>query len=268
VTLEVQVRELVAGRAGTWGVYARNLGTDETVAIDADVVMPAQSSVKTCVLLTYEHGVDEGTVDPDRRVALTVDDVVLGSGVLRYLSPGLEPTLNDLAWLMITVSDNVATKTLIRELGGGDVVNAYMGRLGLPTAYIGRPWDDGGGDLELASSARDLAELYTHLGPRSREMLYRHQRLDLLPRHLPHDPDVSDHGLTAPVRVYGKSGWGACEIVDAGRFETDTAAWVIAAMAKDLPDLWHRPDDTGPRTLADIGAACWRAWGADAGDWH
>jgi hypothetical protein len=75
-----------------------------------------------------------------------------------------------------------------------------------------------------------------------------------------------DFGLAAPVRVYGKAGWGACELVDAGRFETDTAAWVVAAMAKDLPDLWHRPDDTGPRTLADIGAACFRAWGADAGD--
>jgi hypothetical protein len=50
--------------------------------------------------------------------------------------------------------------------------------------------------------------------------------------------------------------------------ETDTAAWVVAAMARDLPDLWHRPDDAGPRTMADIGAACFRAWGADAGDWH
>ena len=125
--------------------------------------------------------------------------------------------------------------------------------LGLPTARTNDPLS--GTSAQFRSSARDLAELYTHLGPRSREILYRHQRLDLLPRRLPHDPDVSDHGLTAPVRVFGKAGWGACELVDAGRFETDTAAWVIAGMARDLPDVWHRPDDVGPRTLADIGAA-------------
>jgi hypothetical protein len=268
VALETDVRELLDGRAGTWGVYARNLGSGETVAVDADTVMPAQSSVKTCVLLTYEHGTDEGTVDPDRRVVLTADDVVLGSGVLRYLAPGLAPTLNDLAWLMIIVSDNVATKALIRELGGSGVVNAHMARLGLSTAYIGRPWDEGGGDLELAASPRDLAELYTHLGARSREMLFRHQAVDFLARTVPHSPDVVDFGLTAPVRVYGKAGWGACEIVDAGLFENDTAAWVVAAMAKDLPDLFHRADDVGPRTLADIGEMLFAAWGADAGERH
>jgi hypothetical protein len=266
VTLETEVRDLLDGRAGTWGVYARHLATDETVAINADVVMPAQSSLKTGVLVVYERAAEQGTVDPGRRVALTGDDHDLGSGVLRYLAPGLEPTLDDLAWLMITVSDNVATRVLMRELGGAAAIDAELDRLGLPTARTNDPLS--GTSAQFRSSARDLAELYTHLGPRSREILFRHQRLDLLPRHLPHDPDVSDHGLTAPVRVFGKAGWGACELVDAGRFETDTAAWVIAGMARDLPDLWHRPDDVGPRTLADIGAACWRAWGADAGDWH
>jgi len=266
VTLEAELRALVSGRAGTWGVYARNLGTNETVAIAADEVMPAQSSLKTGVLVAYERAADRGAVDPARRVTLTADDHELGSGVLRYLAPGLAPTLDDLAWLMITVSDNVATLVLMRELGGAATIDAELDRLGLPTARTNDPLPDT--MAQFRSSARDLAELYTHLGPRSREILYRHQLLDLLPRHLPHVPDMVDHGLTAPVRVYGKAGWGACELVDAGRFETDTAAWVVAGMAKDLPDLWHRPDAAGPRTLADIGAACFHAWGADAGDWH
>jgi hypothetical protein len=267
MTLEREVRELVAGRPGTWGVYARHLQTDETIAIDADVVMPAQSAVKTCILVAYQRLVDTGAIARDRRVELRADDVVLGSGVLRFLAPGLAPTLDDLAWLMITVSDNVASKMLLREIGGSDVVNAEMDRLGLPTARLGRPWE-GTDPLELASSARDLAELYTHLGPRSREFLYRHQMLDLLPRHVPHVPDMVDFGLTAPVRVYGKAGWGACELVDAGLFETESVSWVVAAMAKDLPDLWHRPDDVGPRTLADIGARLYAEWGGNAGAWR
>jgi hypothetical protein len=268
VTLEADVGALLDGRAGTWAVYARNLATGETVAINADEVMPAQSSVKTCVLVAYEHGVDEGTVDPGRRVELTDADVVHGSGVLRYLAPGLAPTLNDLAWLMIIVSDNVATRTLIRELGGSDVVNAHLRRLGLQTPFVGRPWDDGGGEMELASSARDLAELYTHLGPRSRELLYRQQSRDFLARRVPADPDVEDAGLTAPVRFYGKAGWGAVQLIDAARFETADTAWVVAAMGKDLPDFWHRADFVGPTTLADVGDLLYRAWGGGVTEWQ
>jgi beta-lactamase class A len=266
VTLEAEVRELLTDRAGTWGVYARHLQTGETVAIAADVAMPAQSSLKAGVLVVFEQRVDDGTVDPERRVTMRDDDRALGSGVLRYLGAGLEPTLSDLAWLMIIVSDNVATEMLVRELGGAAAIDAELDRLGLPTARTNDPLP--GTMAQFRSSPRDLAELYTHVGARSREILYRHQMLDLLPRRVPHVPDMVDYGLAAPVRVYGKAGWGACELVDAGRFETDTAAWVVAAMAKDLPDLWHRPDDVGPRTMADIGAACFRAWGADAGDWH
>jgi hypothetical protein len=267
VTVEAEVRELLIGRDGTWAAYARNLVTGETVAIAADDVMSAQSSVKTCVLLTYEHAVEAGVLDPDQRVVMTADDVVDGSGVLRYLAPGLAPTRNDLAWLMIIVSDNEATKALIRELGGNEVVNAHMNGLGLRTAYIGRPWDENGGELELASSPRDLAELYTHLGPRSREMLYRQQTLDFLARRVPHDPDVADFGLTPPVRFFGKAGWGATQIVDAARFATADAAWVVAVMGRDLPDLWHRADFVGPRTLADVGELLWREWGGGASAW-
>jgi hypothetical protein len=266
VTLETGVRELLDGRAGTWGVYARNLATGETVAINADEVMPAQSALKAGVLVVYEQRIDAGSVDPKRRVALVDDDRVLGSGVLRYLDSGLEPTLHDLAWLMMTVSDNVATKVLVRELGGPDTVSDEFERLGLGTARARLP--DPSGPVNFDAAPRDLAELYTHAGPRAREILFRHQLLDLLPRRLPHAPDVSDHGITAPVRVYGKAGWDACEIIDSGLFETDAAAWVAAAMAKDLPDLFHRADDVGPRTLADIGELLWRDWGADAADWH
>ena len=266
MTLETELRSLVDARPGTWGVYARNLDTGETAAVNADVVMPAQSALKTGVLVVFERRVDDGSVDPDRRVALHDEDRKLGSGVLRYLGAGLQPTLNDLAWLMITVSDNVATEILMRELGGAAAVDVELDRLGLASARTNDPLP--GTAAQFRSSPRDLAELYTLIGPRSREILYRHQLLDLLPRHLPHAPDMVDNGLTAPVRVFGKAGWGACELVDAGRFETDTTSWVIAAMAKDLPDLWHRPDYVGPRTLADIGSACFRAWGADAGDWR
>ncbi len=248
---------MIGSRAGTWGVYARHLDTGETVAIRADEVMPAQSSVKVCVLLAYTKKTRLGDDDPDRRVTLLSEDHALGSGVLRYLAPGLSPTLDDLAWLMIVLSDNIATLALIRELGGREVVNAAMDELGVPHPRVR---DSLEGSSYMSATPRDLAEIYTRLDEHAREILYRVDKVNFLARRVPHVHDAIDWGLPAPVRVYGKAGWGACECVDAGLFETDEGSWVIAAMAKDLPDLWHRPDDGGPRTLADIGEAIYHAW--------
>jgi Beta-lactamase enzyme family len=258
VALAEELRTMIDGRAGTWGVYARHLDTGETVAIRADEVMPAQSSVKVCVLLAYTKRIRLGNDERDRRVTLLSEDHEMGSGVLRYLAPGLSPTLDDLAWLMIVLSDNIATRALIRELGGREVVNAEMDALGVPQLRLHDSLQQGAS--YFTATPHDLAEVYTHLDEHAREILYRVEKVDFLPRRIPHVHAAIDHGLTAPVRVYGKAGWGACECVDAGLFETDECSWVIAAMAKDLPGLWQQTDDEGPRTLADIGETIYHAW--------
>ena len=256
--LEDDLRAMLATRAGTWGVYARHLDTGETVAIRAHEVMPAQSSVKVCVLLAYTKRIRLGNDDRNRRVALLGEDHELGSGVLRYLAPGLSPTLDDLAWLMIVLSDNIATRALIRELGGREVVNAEMDTLGVSQLRLHDSLQQGAS--YFTATPHDLAEVYTHLDEHAREILYRVEKVDFLPRRIPHVHAAIDHDLIAPVRVYGKAGWGACECVDAGLFETDECSWVIAAMAKNLPGLWQQTDDEGPRTLADIGETIYATW--------
>src|SRR5262249_12147944 len=133
VPLEPDIRALLAEAGGRWGVYARNLGTGETVGVDADTPMYTASAAKTFILVHYARLVAAGACDPDRRVAITSDDQVLGTGVIRFLAPGLAPTMNDLATLMIIVSDNSATDVVLREVGGADAVNATMDELGLPT---------------------------------------------------------------------------------------------------------------------------------------
>ena len=216
-------RAMLDGRAGTWGVYARHLGTGERVAIRADVVAPAQSSLKVSVLLTYTKTIRLGNDDRDRRVILRGEDHELGSGILRYLSPGLSPTLDDLAWLMIVLSDNIATRALIRELGGAHIIEAEMEALGVPHVRLHESPEDA--DYKFMATPRDLAEVYTHLDDHARKILYRVERV-FLARRVPHWPDAIDWELTAPVRVYSKAGWGR-ECVDAGLFETDEGSWIV-----------------------------------------
>jgi len=72
MTLAQDVEDVLDGRPGVFGVYARNLTTGGTVAVSGDRVFPAESTVKTAILLHYERCVDAGALDPRRRVRLVL----------------------------------------------------------------------------------------------------------------------------------------------------------------------------------------------------
>jgi len=266
VPLASDVEALVARGSGVVGVYARHLGSGETVAVDADRVLPAESAAKTFVLVHYAGLVRRGDADPTGRVPLRIDPRPLGTGVLRYLADGLEPTLDDLAWLMIIVSDNVATALLLQEVGGPAAVNATMDELGYPTARLNETITLEGalaGEPFSSATPRDLAEVYTELDDRARAILFRQQHLIGLPRRLPFDVSghASDVGIRMPVRVFTKTGNGIGNFIDSGLFETDDARWVVAAMATEQPDFAVRADDEAPRLFAELGARLYEAWG-------
>jgi beta-lactamase class A len=259
------VRNAISGQPGVFGVYARNLGTDEVVQVDADRVLNAESTIKTCILVHYSRLVASGAVDPTTRVPLTDELRFIGTGVLRYLANGLEPTLEDLAWLMIIVSDNTATAMLLQAVGGPAAVNATTAALGYPTARLNETITSVeealAGEPFSTSSARDLAEIYTELDERCRAMLFRQQHLIGLPRRLPHVSMAVDVGFEMPVRVFNKTGNGAGRFIDSGLFETDHAVWVVAAMSDEQTDFASRPDDVAPTVFGQIGEMLYEAWG-------
>jgi beta-lactamase class A len=258
------VTGVLHGRPGEFGVYARNLMTDEVVAIGGDRVLPAESTVKTAILLHYERCIGAGTLDPKQRVDLVPERRFDGTGVLRYLDDGLSPTLDDLAWLMTIVSDNSATAMLVEALGGPEEINRTSALLGCRTTQLNEAIT-----LERAlagesfswSSPRDLAELYVHLGERARAMLFRQQDLIGLPRRLPHLAYAADVGISMPVRVYNKTGNGVGRFIDSGLFETDNGSWVVAAMADEQTDIACRADDSAPAAFGAIGELLCDAWG-------
>jgi beta-lactamase class A len=264
MTLTADLRSLLEGRSGTFGVYARNLETNEVAGFNADRIMDTASAAKTFVLVHYCRLVDTGACDPHRRIVVGAEHRVLGSGVLRYLEPGLQLTRDDLAWLMIIVSDNVATDLLVAEVGGPEAVNETMTDLGLPTARLNpsftRHVDLADWQPFATSTPRDLATVYTHLDERSRRILWRQQFVEGLPRRVPHANQAADWEITMPVRVFNKTGGDPGIFTDAALFETDKASWIAAFMAGDLRDLTG-PGGTGPRTAGDVGLMLYDAWG-------
>lgn len=130
--MQDEIAAIVGTVAGGASVFARNLTTGAELSLDADRTIPTGSAAKTFVLLAYAQLVSDGALDPAARVSLPPAEQhgIGGSGVLRYLAGGLQPTLDDLAWLMMIVSDNVATDFLLDAMGGREPVNAVMDAVG------------------------------------------------------------------------------------------------------------------------------------------
>lgn len=123
------------GLGGPVGVMVDHLDTDLQLTYNADELFPTASTLKTPLLYELYRQAEEGKIDLTERVTLSHSNRVPGSGVLQDLDEGLQPTIRDLAELMIIVSDNWATD-LVYDLVGKESMAATLKNLGLNNTYI------------------------------------------------------------------------------------------------------------------------------------
>ena len=97
----------------------------------------AASTVKIPIMVEVFRQIENGKQSLTEPYVLRDEDRAPGSGVLLHLHAGLELTLADLVYLMISISDNTATNVLI-ELFGMDNINRTMGDLGMGQSTLGR----------------------------------------------------------------------------------------------------------------------------------
>lgn len=115
--LEAQLAALTAGYQGNVAIYAEDLHTGRTVAIDADTAVPTASTIKLTVLFEALKQIQEGRKHWNDSLTLTKANQVEGSGVLTLFDTPLTLTLKDALTMMIVVSDNTATNLAIDDLG-------------------------------------------------------------------------------------------------------------------------------------------------------
>jgi beta-lactamase class A len=124
-----RIADVASALGGTVGVEARNLASQAHVSIHAGEVFPMASCFKIPVMVEVLRRVDAGALRLDDRLVLTEADKSPG-GTLIHCHEGLRPSVRDLLYLMITLSDNTATDMLWRLVGLG-AVNETMRGLGL-----------------------------------------------------------------------------------------------------------------------------------------
>ena len=104
----------------------------------ADTPRPAASLIKLPIMLEVLSQCDVGECQLDAPVTMSTEDQVTGSGVMQYLTHGLQLSIQDLVTLMIIVSDNTATNMLIEHVGIR-AVNRRIQAIGLrDTQLVGK----------------------------------------------------------------------------------------------------------------------------------
>ena len=132
-----KIYETLAALDGTVGLYIHELETDEIFQINPDKVFPSASVIKIPMLALLLRDVQQGRVDWKAHRKINPVNRVGGTGILCELSPDYEPSIEEMATLMIVLSDNIATNELM-DIIGIERVNEFCRELGFPNTTLMR----------------------------------------------------------------------------------------------------------------------------------
>lgn len=249
--------ELLAPATGLVALAARHVGSSRTWRHHDHHVLPAASLIKLPILAAFWETIRTGRLDPEERVRVPYQARVEGTGVLKALAPNLEPTWSDLATLMISVSDNVATNLLIDRLGL-ETIQAWIDQAGLGDTRLERRMMDRGamaaGRNNVTSAADIEALLFTvatgtcvsaYASRQMRRALDAQQIQDRLARRVPE-----------AVRVTNKTGNIDDVMHDAGIVMWPGGTLVVAVLTQGVRPAWQAMD-----AIADIAVALVEACG-------
>lgn len=211
------------------------------------------SVVKIPLMVEVYRRIDRGEHALDDTFTLSTDDKAPGSGVLLHLHDGIEMSLNDLIYLMMSISDNTATNMLI-DLVGMEQVNETMRERGMTSSNLGRKMKGRpaiSGEVENHGTPDDYATVLNAIlnGTAASDgscaamvaMLEKQQNARRIARYLPEGDDI---------RWGSKTGSISGVTNDAGFVITPHGTVILAVFCEGFPDQ-HR----GEQAIGDISRA-------------
>ena len=139
--LENQLSDMVESFPGVAGICVRSLDKTHDIQINANEVFPTASTIKIHILTRLLYRAERGELDMKQKFHITPDMKVVGSGILAHLDDDIEMSLENLAILMITISDNTATNMCI-DLAGINDTNLLLRQMGLTQTTLRRKMQD------------------------------------------------------------------------------------------------------------------------------
>ncbi|MFA5113078.1 MAG: serine hydrolase [Candidatus Margulisiibacteriota bacterium] len=136
--LQNKLERLAATAEGKVGIAFIDLQNSREASVNGNLPMPAASVGKVPVMCAAFHLADSGKLNLQKRIVFRESDKLDGAGVLRWMKAGQEYTLWNLMRLMITLSDNTATRLVVNTVGLPSI-EAYMKGIGLTNTRISDP---------------------------------------------------------------------------------------------------------------------------------
>ena len=256
--LQARLEQLTAGFGGDVGVYVHHLRTGAGAAIDPDGVYPTASLIKVPILLTLFQQVDDGVLDLSE--ALPYPDTlnyqyVESTDVVGYMEPGETLPLRQLAFLMLSTSDNVASLWIQALVGGGAAVNEWMAAHGYAETRVnsrtpGRE-DDRATYGWGQTTPREIAEAFRQIragqavSPAASEDMYR-----LLTASYWRDRALSQ--IPPTVQAASKQGFVSRARSDVVLVNAPEGDYVLAVLTKNQEDTTSEPENEGLTLIRDI----------------
>ncbi|HVN67138.1 MAG TPA: serine hydrolase, partial [Candidatus Sulfotelmatobacter sp.] len=168
-SLKADLERLAATSEGKVGIVFLDLKSSREVSVNGNIAFPAASVAKVPVMAAAFHLADAGRLDLQKRIIFRESDKLEGAGVLRWMKGGQEYTLWNLMRLMITLSDNTATRLVVNSVGL-PTIEAYIKESGLintrvidPTMLVEPPATNNN-LVSPHDMARQLALIYNGRG--------------------------------------------------------------------------------------------------------
>ena len=194
-------------------IYVWDFETGNYVDINADEIFPTASIIKLPVLVQLFRSIEKNQLTLSEKMPLTEYYRTEGSGSLQFKAENSQYTIDDLARVMITESDNSATNMLMARLGSMTDINSGIRNWGLKKTYVQTWLPDLGGTNH--STARDMAQiLYNIDNPKFLSTTSREKIFDYM-GHV-HNNRLIAAGLPAGVEFLHKTGDIGKMLGDAG----------------------------------------------------
>jgi beta-lactamase class A len=268
-----RLNEMCEHYSGRLGIAARHLGTEEELAVNADESFPTASSIKIAVLIELYRQVQAGELSLSERLRYTTRDRTLGSGLLGDLDDGLEPTLRDLAVLMMAISDNTATNMLIERVGK-EKINAMLRSAGAGGIELRNPID-----FELIRQSNDNLAVGTPsafvrlltalwegriLEPKHRDAALAVMRIqkyiEPIRRYLPFNPYAAEFGEPQTLWIASKTGGLSGVRCESGLIGDGETVYALSVMGKECADRTAGSDNEATLAIATASELVFGYW--------
>ncbi|MCU1285568.1 MAG: peptidase D-alanyl-D-alanine carboxypeptidase 1 [Acidobacteriales bacterium] len=271
--LQAKLQEIASKHRGKVALYAENLKTGQSVAINADEVIQTASTIKLTALVEAAHQIKDGKKHLDDKVTLRQEDKVGGSGIFPFLRAPIQLSLEDVLSFMVIASDNTATNLAIDQLGLANI-NARSKALGLKDTYFYKkvykkaegPMPPDQKKFGLGkTTAREMAKVITSIqncevGDEAlcktmlgmlKNQIYR----ESIPRYT-ETSDTSE----VPSAIANKTGALDALRADVAIVYTTSGPIVISAYTYENKDESWTPDNEGYLTIARMAKAIVETW--------